>query len=457
MRVGLGRQFDGVRKAASAGLAVILLALGASAARAQVSARSEPGYTGTTTVRPIGSTSCVGESCPNWEIALAWSRATSPDGGHGTILLGRDDDFADSLTSGPLDCAAGGPLLLTPRDGLPDGVLQEIQHHGARRVIVLGGTAAISSEVTDRLAEADYDVERIFGTTRVETAIEVARSHFPDATHAIIARAYGDERSPTRGFADALAAGAAGCVSGEPLLLTPGDRMTDSLWSYLEESSIEHVSVAGDVGAVSDAVVDDLRALGIEVERVSGPNRAGTAAAFARRYFPAAESVVVLDGYAPSSWASGLSAVHYAKDHNAPLLLTTDSTDWRSDPPPAETLSYLDRLERRTPVACDLKLRDEACFGYARRLGHQPHVPIVIDDVTAPRGVVAGRIEGEHRWMDANGCGLADHEVTTYEDGNFAFRLPDDDGDECWLELVLGLPHRDGPEPVQRSRFRIRG
>jgi putative cell wall-binding protein len=123
------------------------------------------------------------------EAALAWSRYAVPDGGAPTVLLARDDDFADALASGGMQGALRAPLLLTPSAQLDPRVDAELDRVGAERVVILGGRAAVSAEVERSLTDSGRSV----------------------------ARAFGDPADPTRGFADSLGAGALSATTGWPL------------------------------------------------------------------------------------------------------------------------------------------------------------------------------------------------------------------------------------------------
>jgi len=58
--------------------------------------------------------------------------------------------FADALAGGPIAGANDGPVLLTQRDCVPDVVQDEIDRLAASRIVVFGGTAAVSDAAGDR-------------------------------------------------------------------------------------------------------------------------------------------------------------------------------------------------------------------------------------------------------------------------------------------------------------------
>ena len=250
--------------------------------------------------------------------ALAWSsRITTPVD---RALIGTTASFADSLASGVAQ-ASGAPLLLTDPDALDERVAAELDRLGVIEVTILGGTAAITQEVEDALAQS-YDVTRVSGPTRIHTAIELARLEDPTSRTAVLARAFGEGSAA---FADALGAGAFASSQLDPVLLTPTEALDADVAEYLAASSIETVIVAGGTAAISDAVTDAVEALGIDVIRAAGPTRAGTALALFDLIPPPPPigaplpETVVVDGQDDLAWASGFAAARHAPGG---LLLT---------------------------------------------------------------------------------------------------------------------------------------
>lgn len=66
------------------------------------------------------------------------------------------------------------PILLTRNNKLEDKTLAEIERLGASKVVILGGEAAISSDVLETLEKKGLTVERISGKSRYDTAVKVA-------------------------------------------------------------------------------------------------------------------------------------------------------------------------------------------------------------------------------------------------------------------------------------------
>ena len=258
--------------------------------------------------------------------AIAFSASTFETADE--VLLGRDDDFPDSLASG------GGqdtrPLLLTKTDALTETTKAEIERLKAKTVHILGGTGAVSQAVEDALKAMTLTVKRYSGPTRIETAVEVAKNLTPTATTAIIARAAGDAEDASRGFADSLAAGGWAASATMPVLLTETATLSVPTGDYLKSSSIKEVFVVGGNAAVSAAVLAQLTAQGLTVKRVSGPTRFHTALAIAaeRGFASAADAskVILTEGQAPDAWTSGFAAAARSKKDNAPIVLSVGDT-----------------------------------------------------------------------------------------------------------------------------------
>ncbi|MGI9018965.1 MAG: cell wall-binding repeat-containing protein [Euzebya sp.] len=133
-------------------------------------------------------------------------------GGIQGVILARGDDFADALAAGSVS-AQGFPVLLTSTDVLPAATRQVIDTLDPDRVLIAGGTAAVSDQVVDSLGRPN---QRLAGTTRYETAAlmvqEALRLRGSSGTGTILL-------ASGHGFADALAAAPASQALGGVLMI----------------------------------------------------------------------------------------------------------------------------------------------------------------------------------------------------------------------------------------------
>ena len=277
----------------------------------------------------------------NVDIAVALSQATplpAPD----TVLIGRDDDFADALASGVIQSRS--PLLLVPSAGpLPETVVEEVQRLGSTRAVILGGEAAVQPAVDQELQDLGLAVERRAGGSRFETAIDIARNDAAGADTVILARAFPAPGATdlTQGFADSIAAGGMSAEFGWPVLLTQTEVLSEPTRAYLAEAGITQVEIMGGTAAISAAVEQQIRDMGITTERLSGNSRAETALAVADKLGAPtaadADHVVLVQGQAPDAWAGGFAAAAHAALLDAPIVLATGDTlppatlDWLRD------------------------------------------------------------------------------------------------------------------------------
>lgn len=293
--------------------------------------------------------------------AIAWSRLTSPEvttrAAGGTVLLARDDLFADSLSSGGAQGLLDAPLLLTAGDVLDTRTRTELERLQPREVIILGGTAAVSDAVAEQVAAEGYEVSRVEGSTRLSTASALARRIAPETDSAVLARAFGSADAPDQAFADALAAGALAAQLQHPLLLTEGEALSSTTADYLVEAGVERVLVIGGTAAITETVLEDLAALGIEVDRVAGATRFETAVAIAaERGAPSAadaDGTVLVDGGSPVAWTDAFPAALFAGRSLSPVVLADVDTL------PVPTAGWL--AGGGTPLYCGTSVTTTAC------------------------------------------------------------------------------------------------
>jgi putative cell wall-binding protein len=270
------------------------------------------------------------------DAAVEYSQLAFPDGTD-EALLGRVDVFADSLASGTLQRTR--PLLLTSSSSLSSTASNELRRLSVDKVIILGGLAAISRRVEDTLRSEGYTVQRVWGATRIETAVAVAEAAGGTGGKALLARstASGEE---TAAFADSLAAGGWSAATGWPVLLTESSKLTKSTGDYLARN-VDEVIALGGQSALSDAVLAQVEALGVRTRRVAGATRFETAVeiAKARGYAnaAAADGIILVDGQGDRAWTDGFAAAAHSGRGNAPIILANSAASAL----PAPTATYV--------------------------------------------------------------------------------------------------------------------
>lgn len=211
-------------------------------------------------------------------------------------------------------------MLLTQPDSVPQVTLDELERSDATTVEIMGGPEAVSPGVEQQLRDAGYEVRRTAGSDRYDTAARTtSRAAIGQKPVAILTSGVN--------FADALSAGPVVYRSQFPLLLTPPDELHPATERALLEGRFERVVILGGEEAVSAAVAQQVRETCQPepnqdrcpvVERVSGPDRLATAAAFATSFGRDIQAVHLTRG---DTFPDALAGAPFAGIDNHPLLL----------------------------------------------------------------------------------------------------------------------------------------
>jgi putative cell wall-binding protein len=200
-----------------------------------------------------------------------------------TAVIASGENYPDALAASGLAGALHAPVLLTHRDSLPDVVAWELQRLGVTKVKIIGSGSVVSTALADALADPDgtmqFDVERIGGANRFDTARAVALK---------IMQCGGSREAflvSGRGYADALAVAPLAYARKMPVLLTEPTSLSAEASAALASLDSTHVVIAGSGSAVATSVANAAGAVaarndaggGHAVDRWQGVNRYETA------------------------------------------------------------------------------------------------------------------------------------------------------------------------------------
>lgn len=191
----------------------------------------------------------------------AGSSASSP-----TVFVASAEVFADSLVAGPLAAriAPAAPILLTTPSALPNTVTAWLRDRSVSRAVVMGGTAAVSSNVDSQLGSLGVAAERIAGSSRFDTAVRAAQwagANLPACTGpARAGLAVGTAPWDSFSSVPLLASRCA------PLLLTGASKLAGPTQQWAQarvdglatDATLEIMAFGG-TAAISDAVLATLR------------------------------------------------------------------------------------------------------------------------------------------------------------------------------------------------------
>ncbi len=214
---------------------------------------------------------------------------------------------------------------------------------------------------------------RVAGADRIATSVALSQEGFETADAAVLASA-GD-------FPDALTAGPLAMAVDGPLLLSATDRLSDAVGEELSRLGVGTVYLAGGEAALSTVVEAELRARGLQVVRLAGDDRFGTAGAIARQ-------VVELSGDAQAvvlarsdDFADALAASSVAATGVVPILLSS-STEL--------TGSTASVLEELLQAGSDVVLA-----------GGEAALSAGVEQAVADLGLTPDRRGGADRWATA--------------------------------------------------------
>ena len=174
--------------------------------------------------------------------------------GRRTAVLGNGQDFPDILAAGPLGYAEAFPITITRPTALPAQTRRTLVATGVKRVVIVGGTTAVSASVETevRALNGGIEIVRLAGVLRFETATKIADFAYDqlgfDQSHVNLARS--DD------FADALAGGPHGGEDRSPILITTPTVLNETTAAYLKlkACTLRNGHIFGGTAAISAAV-----------------------------------------------------------------------------------------------------------------------------------------------------------------------------------------------------------
>jgi putative cell wall-binding protein len=229
-----------------------------------------------------------------------------------TVFLATGLNYPDALGGGPVAALNNAPILLTQRNAVPAVTNAAINRLSPTRVVLLGGTAVISSAVEDDLKSRFPEVIRLAGDDRYETAAAVSRWHFTGGASTVYV-------ATGLKFLDALVAGPSAAAENAPLLLVASSTVPPATASELQRLSPDRIVLVGSSGVVSDTVKAELATFAPSgVTRIAGASRYSTAAAVAAR--ASGERVFVVTA---TNFPDGLAAT--PATHGAPIIFVSNA------------------------------------------------------------------------------------------------------------------------------------
>ena len=200
------------------------------------------------------------------------------------VVLVNSQNFPDALAGGPLAYMLDAPILLVKGNtsSIESSVLARIVKLEAKNIYILGGESVVNKSIFDQLKSLGYNVTRLSGNDRYETAIAIAkkmdeiRGTAPEFV--FIADALN--------FPDALSITPVAGIKKVPILFTPNNKVgvNGTSADYITKSGVNKAVMVGGTGVVKPDVEAKLQQLGLTTDRVAGENRFETSAEIYKKY-----------------------------------------------------------------------------------------------------------------------------------------------------------------------------
>lgn len=154
------------------------------------------------------------------------------------------------------------------------------------------------------------NTQRLAGGDRYDTAVEISKSGWQQSDFAILATG--------ENFPDALCAAPLAKKYSSPVILSPKGALTQKAVDELKRLKVRQVFIIGGTGVISENVVNQVTALGINCVRVYGADRYDTSVEVAK-YLGTGTEIVIATG---NDFPDALSIASIAASKGMPIVLT---------------------------------------------------------------------------------------------------------------------------------------
>lgn len=163
------------------------------------------------------------------------------------IILTTGNDFTDALSIAPIAAKLQIPIILMPKDSVPDSVSNFIKGKNIPKTYVLGGQDLISDSVASKFP----NVQRIEGRDKYERNINIINTFANEFNFDSACVAYSEK------FADALSGSALAALNGNPIILV-GDKPAAVTKNFISSKTLSNLNVLGGTAGVTQLTVDKL-------------------------------------------------------------------------------------------------------------------------------------------------------------------------------------------------------
>lgn len=174
-------------------------------------------------------------------------------------------------------------------------------------IVFLASTVTFAEEINKPT------VTRLSGQDRYQTCNQVVDKGWSQSDYAILVN--------SNMFADAITSAPLAKKYNAPILLTEGNKLTDSTKDELQKLGVKNVYIIGGTGVVSSNIENTLKTLGITTKRIYGKDRFETSISVAKE-LGEIKGVFAVSG---ETWEDALSVAPIAAQLQYPIILVSKS------------------------------------------------------------------------------------------------------------------------------------
>jgi len=194
-------------------------------------------------------------------------KGNAPD----AVVLATANDFPDALSGAGLAYKYNAPMLLINKTvSESKSVLDYITNNlsKGKNVYILGGTGAVSADISDYLTKQGYNVIRLGGCDRYETNQKIVENlNVAKGTSLVIATG--------NGFADALSISSVAASKGYPVFLSKKDSLSTNVINDIKNIQPPTIYIVGGTGVLSTDIEAQIKKINgnINIVRLGGNDR----------------------------------------------------------------------------------------------------------------------------------------------------------------------------------------
>lgn len=184
--------------------------------------------------------------------AIAIGNAVTSIKNNKTAVLTTAYNYPDALSMSPYAALNSYPVLYTEPTVLQAGTRDFIKAKGITKVLIAGGTGAVSLNVENTLKSMGITIERLAGPDRYSTSASIA-TKYSSSFDKDVMLATGDN------FPDALAGGVLAAKKRVPILLVDNTGTNTAARTYIKSKNPSNIYILGGTGVVSNEVVNSFK------------------------------------------------------------------------------------------------------------------------------------------------------------------------------------------------------